>query len=219
MSKKIPDAAPLTGAETAIVIQEGKAVKTTAQEIANRGPTKAGKDGINGTDGKSVELRVDSGFIQWRQTGSASWTNIIDTASLVGKPGKDGADGKSIELQKSSTAIQWRQVGSTAWIDLVLLSALMPSPKRIERFTGTTNSTGIATVSFDPAFNAIPDLDVIEDWTANDQMVTGKVITGTATKTGCQVQVMLSRGTLVLTSGPFQKAGSGVSITVKATGN
>jgi hypothetical protein len=81
-----------------------------------------------------------------------------------------------------------------------------------------TNASGIATIAFSPAFDAIPDIDVIDGW-SGDQMVTGAVVAGTAAKTGCQVQVMVSRGTLLLTSGPFQKAAAGVSITVRAIGN
>jgi len=92
------------------------------------------------------------------------------------------------------------------------------TPKRIERFTGSTNSTGIATVTFSPAFSSVPDIDVIEAW-SGEQMITGAVVSGSATVSGCQVQVMISRPTLLLSAGPFQKAGSGVSITVKATGN
>jgi hypothetical protein len=52
-----------------------------------------------------------------------------------------------------------------------------------------------------------------------DQMVTGAVVAGSVSKTGCQVQVMLYRATLLLSAGPFQKAGSGVSITARAIGN
>ena len=60
-------------------------------------------------------------------------------------------------------------------------------------------------------------LQAIEGWNA-EQMITGAVVPGSATKTGCQVQVMVSRGTLLLTTGPFQKAGANVAITVRALG-
>lgn len=70
-----------------------------------------------GKDGKSAELRVSVGFIQWRQTPNGTWADLIQVSSLA------GVDGKSVELQKTATAIQWRQIGGT-WADLVLLSAL-----------------------------------------------------------------------------------------------
>lgn len=92
------------------------------------------------------------------------------------------------------------------------------TPKRVERFTATTNASGIASFTFSPAFAAAPDVDVIEAWNG-DQMITGAIVPGSVTTTACQAQVMVSRGTLLLTTGPFQKAAAGVSVTVRAIGN
>lgn len=170
MARKIPAAGPLTGTEAAIVIQEGKAVKTTTQDIANKAAVTKGDPGKDG------------------QPGAAGKDGIPGLPGKDGQPGKDGAPGA---------------VGS---------------PRRIERFTATTNSSGIATIAFSPAFEAVPDIDVVDGWAA-DQMITGALVAGSATKTGCQVQVMVSRGTLLLTSGPFQKAAAGVSVTVRTIGN
>lgn len=88
---------------------------------------------------------------------------------------------------------------------------------RVERFTGTTNASGVAAITFSPVFAKAPNINVIESW-SGEQMITGAVVAGTATATGCQVQVMISRATLLLSAGPFTKAGSGVSITVEALG-
>ncbi len=41
-------------------------------------------------DGKSVEIQVAGGFIQWRLVGGA-WTNLVSLASLMGAPGASGA--------------------------------------------------------------------------------------------------------------------------------
>jgi len=164
--RKIADAAPLTGAEMAIVIQDGKPVRTSTQDIAGRAPSTPGQKGDKGDKGDpGASVKGDKG----------------DTGSK-GDPGAAG------------------------------------SPKRIERYTSTTNSSGIATIVFSPAFAATPDIDVIDGWNG-DQMITGAVVPGSASKTGCQVQVMVSRGTLLLTTGPFQKAATGVSITARAIGN
>lgn len=92
------------------------------------------------------------------------------------------------------------------------------APKRIERFSGVTNSSGIATIVFSPAFEATPDVDVVQGW-IGDQEVGGGVVAGTLTKTGCNVLVKISRPTLLLSSGPFQTAGAGVPVTVRAIGN
>lgn len=176
MAPKIPPAGPLTGSETAIVIQAGRPVRTTAQDIANRGPaaTVPPVTSVAGKTGDVALVKADVGL-----------NNVNNTADL-NKP--------------VSTSQQ---------------AAIDKAKPRIARFTGTTVSTGVATITFSPAFDTVPDIDVIDGW-SGDQMVTGAVVAGSATKSGCQVQVMLSRGTLLLTSGPFQKAGPGVSVTVRA---
>lgn len=161
MPPKIPPADPLTGQEVAVVIQGGKPVRTTTQNIANRGPVTPGPPGKDGTPG---------------------------TPGKDGPPGKDGSPGAA------------------------------GVPKRVERFSAATNASGIATIAFDPVFAAVPDIQVIDGW-IGDQQVTGGVVAGTATKSGCQIQVMVSRGTLILTTGPYQKAAAGVSVTVRAIGN
>lgn len=97
-------------------------------------------------------------------------------------------------------------------------AAIAAAKIRVAKATAATNASGIATLTFSPAFTSAPDVGVIDGW-VGEQMVTGAVIDGTVTATGCQVQVMVSRGTLLLTSGPFQKAAAGVSITVRAIGN
>lgn len=98
------------------------------------------------------------------------------------------------------------------------VKALEDKPSlRIARFAGTTNGQGVATITFSPAFTAAPDVDVIEGW-SGEQMVSGAVVPGSLSATGCQVQVMVSRGNVVLSSGPFTKAGSGISVTARAIG-
>lgn len=89
------------------------------------------------------------------------------------------------------------------------------TPKRIERYTATTNASGIATFTF-PTFAAAPDIDVIQTWIA-DQQVGGGVTAQTLT--GCTVLCKVSRGTLLLTTGPFQTAAAGVPVTIRVIGN
>ena len=99
-----------------------------------------------------------------------------------------------------------------------LLSRIFSSlikPLRVERYTAATNTNGIATITFPTPFAVAPDVQAITSWTG-EQMIAGGV-TAVST-TGCTVQAMVSRGTLLLTSGPFQKAGAGVNITVRAIG-
>ncbi len=82
-----------------------------------------------GINGKSVELRVSGGAIEWRQTGG-TWASLTPLSALTGAPGTNGTngtDGRSVELQKSATAVQWRPTGGT-WADLVPLSAITGTP-------------------------------------------------------------------------------------------
>jgi hypothetical protein len=90
------------------------------------------------------------------------------------------------------------------------------TPRRVERYTALTNASGVATFTFSPAFTSAPDLEVVTGWSA-DQMIAGGVTTQTLT--GCTVLGKVSRGTLALSTGPFQTAGAGVSITIRAIGN
>lgn len=90
------------------------------------------------------------------------------------------------------------------------------TPKRVERFTGTTNASGVAAITFSPAFAAAPDVDVIQGW-IGDQEVSGAP--SNITVNGCNVTVKVSRATLLLSAGPYQTAGAGVSVTVRCIGN
>lgn len=89
------------------------------------------------------------------------------------------------------------------------------NPKRVERYSALTNASGVATYTFSPAFTTVLDIDVIDTW-SGDQLVGGGVITQSLT--GCTVQGMISKGTLLLAAGPFQKAGAGVSVTIRVMG-
>lgn len=176
MPPKLPPAGTLTGQEVAVVIQGGKPVTTTAQAIADRGPTAQGPKGDKGDKGS---------------TGAQGPQGATGSTGPTGPAGAQGAKGDA---------------GAAG------------TPKRIERFSGVTNSSGIAAVVFNPAFDAVPDVDVIQGW-IGDQEVGGGVVSGSLTKSGCNVLVKISRPTLLLSTGPFQTAGTGISVTVRAIGN
>lgn len=83
----------------------------------------------------------------------------------------------------------------------------------VRTFTGTCNSSGVATISFGAGtYTAAPFAWLIEDWTAGNQMICGKVTAITATN--CTVQGMVSVGTLLLNAAPFTTAPSGTVVTV-----
>lgn len=70
-----------------------------------------------GEDGKNIEIRAFGGYLQWRQEGAQSWTNLVALNDLK------GADGKNVELRKHQNYIQSRPAGGE-WVNLVALSEL-----------------------------------------------------------------------------------------------
>lgn len=95
-----------------------------------------------------------------------------------------------------------------------IVSSLVPG-LRVERFTAATNAQGVVAFTFPTPFKTTPDLQVITGW-ASDQMLSGAVISASAT--GCTAQLMVSQGTLLIGTAPFKKAGQGLSVTVRAIG-
>ena len=53
----------------------------------------AGKNGSDGTNGKTPEFRVSENILQWRYVDDEIWLNLYDLSVLKGLDGKDGADG------------------------------------------------------------------------------------------------------------------------------
>lgn len=88
-------------------------------------------------------------------------------------------------------------------------------PRRIERYSGTTNASGVITITFSTPFTVVPDIDVIEAW-SGEQMISGAILTSSTT--GCTAKIMVSRGALLLSAGPFQTAPVGITATVRAIG-
>lgn len=93
------------------------------------------------------------------------------------------------------------------------------TPKRVERYTKATDANGLVTITFSTPFTTVPDGDIVEDWInpTNPQQVTGKVTS--ISTTGCTAQIMISRGSLLLSAGPFQTAPAGTLATVRVIGN
>lgn len=215
MPPKLPPAGPLTGQEVAVVIQGGKPVTTTAQAIADRGPTTKGPKGDKGDTGATGATGSQGPKGDTGQSGFAGPTGPTGASGTAGAKGDTGSVGP-----KGDTGPQGPDgtAGTTGAQGLKGDTGPAGTPKRIERYTGTTNASGIAPIVFSPAFDAIPDIDIIPGW-SGDQEITGGVVAGSATKTGCNVLVKVSRGTLLLTTGPFQTAAAGVPVTVRAIGN
>ena len=95
--------------------------------------------GPAGEDGKSVELRLYSGYLQWRPT-DGSWANLVPLTDITGPSGDDG---KSVELQVTSTHIQWRQEGGS-WANLVALTDITgPTGQDGGYYSPSVNGAGV----------------------------------------------------------------------------
>lgn len=81
-------------------------------------------DGIDGTNGREIELQATATYIQWRYVGETAWKNVIALSSIKGPQGIQGAVGKKIMLQATATYIQMKYDGDTTWTNLVALSSL-----------------------------------------------------------------------------------------------
>lgn len=81
--------------------------------------------GTPGINGKTVMLRKDTGYLQWKYPDDETWANIVALSEITGPQGiagERGLAGREIELQKGSTHIQYRYVGETGWIDLISIA-------------------------------------------------------------------------------------------------
>lgn len=91
------------------------------------------------------------------------------------------------------------------------------TPKRIEWVNGTTLANGTAKLTFSPAFTSPPIVDGSITWNST-QMIVG--FASNVTVNGCDVLVMRSRGTLLLTTGPFEVAATvGTAFRMLVMGN
>ena len=65
------------------------------KELQENGAGGEGGTGAPGEDGREVEFRVDSDYIQWHYVGDAEWENLIALFELQGPQGEPGQDGQS----------------------------------------------------------------------------------------------------------------------------
>jgi len=81
----------------------------------------AGAPGVNGADGKQVEMQQSSGYVQWRYVGDSTWRNLMPLSMIAGA---DGSDGRNVDLQEAGGWIQWRHQGDAQWQNLVSLDEM-----------------------------------------------------------------------------------------------
>lgn len=77
-----------------------------------------------GKDGREVELRKGTYFIQWRYKGEPRWRNLIAIDELRGEKGKPGNSlnlglaARQVQLRSENGYIQWRWSGQRDWTNL-----------------------------------------------------------------------------------------------------
>lgn len=126
-----------------------------------------GTDGLDGSDGRPVELNRNSTHIQWRYLGDVAWINLLPLLDIKGDPGDE------VEFQKTDTHIQWRYTGGD-WEDLVALIDIQGNPgadgtdgddgtaATITIGTVTTGAAGseVEVVNSGTSLNAILDITI-----------------------------------------------------------
>jgi hypothetical protein len=160
------------------------------------------KDGANATDAQ-VAAAVATYIAAHPPADGKNATDLQVSAAVAAYLAANPVqNGKSVELQVASGYIQSRQTGGQ-WINLVALAELAGKPKRVEIYTMTSNASGVATFTWS-AFDTVPTVVGIVTWAAADQLVSCSP--GSITKTGCTAATKRSRGTLILSLGPFETA-------------
>ena len=57
-----------------------------------------GADGVDGSDGREVEVQKSATHIQWRYVGDAVWVDLVALTDITGPAGADGADGDAADI-------------------------------------------------------------------------------------------------------------------------
>lgn len=77
-----------------------------------------------GKDGREVELRKGTYFIQWRYKGEPLWHNLIAISELKGEKGKPGNSlnlglaARQVQLRSENGYVQWHWAGQKEWTNL-----------------------------------------------------------------------------------------------------
>lgn len=90
-----------------------------------------------GAPGKTPELRIASGYLQWKYTTDTTWNNLVTLSAITG-PG--------VQLSVSDGYIRWKPTNSTSWDNLVPLSDIA-GPQGVQGKDGSQIYMGSSTSS------------------------------------------------------------------------
>lgn len=109
----------------------------------------AGAPGVNGADGKQVELQQSSGYVQWRYVGDITWLNLMPLSMIT------GSDGRTVDLRETGGWIQWRHQGDAQWQNLMSIAEMKGDP-------GPANTITVGSVQQLPSGSA-PQVTITGD--------------------------------------------------------
>lgn len=187
-----------------------------------------GKDGTNGEAGPANVLSI--GTVTTLQAGSNATAAITGTApnqtlSLgipQGGKGENGNTGPANTLSIGTVTTGAAAATITGTAPSQVLNLTVPQGPAgtnsvVETLTGSVVTAGTAVaLTFTKTYSTPPVVIPVPQWNGT-QMITGGA--SNITRTGCNFTAMQSRGTLLLTSGPFENASAGVTFRVLVIGN
>lgn len=91
-----------------------------------------------GTPGKTPELRIAAGYLQWKYTTDQTWNNLVALTAITG-PG--------VQLAVSDGYIKWKLTNSTAWDNLVPLSDIKGPANSLSIGSVATGASAAATIT------------------------------------------------------------------------
>ena len=169
---------------------------------------------IQGERGEGLELRTDSGYIQYKYPSDTVWTNLIELSALTGQAATievgevvtlaedqvatitEGGTaqnrtlnfglpkGKNIKLKKGDTHIQWAIDGTDVWYDVVRISDLL-GPQGL----AATISVGTVTAS-EPGSTP----QIIEGGTPQEKVLNFVLPRGIAGANGQEISLQVADG-------------------------
>lgn len=166
-----------------------------------------GNDGLQGPKGQDGN------------TGPVGPTGAQGPAGPTGSTGATGpANSLSIGTVTTGTAaVTITGTAPSQMLNLTIPQGAAGTNSIVETLTGTVVTAGTAVpLTFTKTYSASPVVIPIPQWNGT-QMITGGA--SNITRTGCNFTAMQSRGTLLLTSGPFENASAGVTFRVLVIGN
>ena len=125
---------------------------------ADGSPGVAGTPGAAGADGREVEIRATSTYIQWRYAGETSWNNLVALSSLKGATGADGAPGANGADGVGISGVAFKETDSSGnnVYTITLTNGTtydFAAPKGATGSKGDTGATGPNSVSTSTATN------------------------------------------------------------------